>query len=99
MKRVLLATVAAIGLVATGAQAFQAEQPRQRQQQQRPQQQQVEKKPNEKTVNVDGWKAACCPTVVSSAICFGLPQLMSIASSGARSQPTFQCKHRPNTSW
>jgi putative tryptophan/tyrosine transport system substrate-binding protein len=43
--------------------------------------------------------AACCPTVVSSAICFGLPQLMSIASSGARSRLTFQCRHRPNTSW
>src|SRR5215475_1481272 len=42
--------------------------------------------------------AACCLTEVCRAICFGLPQAMSIASLRARSLLTFRCRRRPNTS-
>jgi hypothetical protein len=52
--KTLLTTVAAISLVATGANAFQANNPPR--QKSAPQyNQQLEKLPNEKRVNVDGW--------------------------------------------
>jgi putative ABC transport system substrate-binding protein len=43
--------------------------------------------------------AACYLTEACRAICFGRPQLMSIASLRARSLPTFRCRRLPSTNW
>jgi hypothetical protein len=86
MKRVLMATVAAIGLIATSANAFQANNPPPRQQTPAPQyNQQLEKKPNERVLNVDGW------TVLSWNDEFSDKLSISVSKFGPKGAVAFRC--------